>query len=41
MTAALKPDVILIDLHMPDDRQFSPEFVKAKFFGALRQLASH
>jgi Response regulator receiver domain len=30
MTAALKPDVILLDLHMPDDRSFNPEFVKAK-----------
>jgi len=29
MTAALKPDVILLDLHMPDDRSFNPEFVKA------------
>ena len=28
MTAALKPDVILIDLHMPDDRSFNSEFVK-------------
>ena len=27
MTAALKPDVILLDLHMPDDRSFNPEFV--------------
>ena len=34
MTAALKPDVILLDLHMPDDRSFSPEFVKANFSGA-------
>jgi len=29
MTAALKPDVILLDVHMPDDRSFKPEFVKA------------
>jgi chemotaxis response regulator CheB len=29
MTAALKPDVILLDVHMPDDRSFNPEFVKA------------
>ena len=29
MTAALKPDVILLDVHMPDDRSFHPEFVKA------------
>ena len=29
MTAALKPDVVLLDVHMPDDRSFNPEFVKA------------
>jgi len=34
MTAALKPDVILLDLHMPDDRFFNPEFVKANLSGA-------
>jgi chemotaxis response regulator CheB len=34
MTVALKPDVILLDLHMPDDRSFSPEFVKANLSGA-------
>jgi chemotaxis response regulator CheB len=33
MTAALKPDVILLDLHMPDDRSFNPEFVKANLSG--------
>jgi chemotaxis response regulator CheB len=34
MTAALKPDVILIDLHMPDVRSFNAEFVKANLSGA-------
>jgi chemotaxis response regulator CheB len=34
MTAALKPDVILLDLHMPDDRSFDPEFVKTNLSGA-------
>jgi chemotaxis response regulator CheB len=34
MTAALKPDVILLDLHMPDDLSFKPEFVKANLSGA-------
>jgi chemotaxis response regulator CheB len=34
MTAALKPDVVLLDLHMPDDRSFHPEFVKANLSGA-------
>ena len=34
MTAALKPDVILLDLHMPDDRSFSADFVKANLSGS-------
>jgi chemotaxis response regulator CheB len=34
MTVALKPDVILLDLHMPDDHSFNPEFVKASLCGA-------
>jgi chemotaxis response regulator CheB len=34
LTAALKPDVVLLDLHMPDDRSFNPEFVKANLSGA-------
>jgi chemotaxis response regulator CheB len=34
MTAALKPDVVLLDLHMPDDRSFNPTFVKANLSGA-------
>jgi chemotaxis response regulator CheB len=33
MTAVLKPDVVLLDLHMPDDRSFNPEFVKANLSG--------
>ena len=33
MTAALKPDVIHLDLHMPDDRSFNSEFVKANLSG--------
>ena len=38
MTAALKPDVILLDLHMPDDCSFKPAFVKANL-SASRVLA--
>jgi chemotaxis response regulator CheB len=34
MTAALKPDVVLLDLHMPDDHSFNPEFVKTNLSGA-------
>jgi len=38
MTAALKPDVVLLDLYMPDDRSFKPAFVKANL-SACRVLA--
>jgi chemotaxis response regulator CheB len=34
MTAALKPDVVLLDLHMPDEGSLNPEFVKANLSGA-------
>jgi DNA-binding NarL/FixJ family response regulator len=29
LTAALKPDVLLMDLHMPDERAYPPELVKS------------
>jgi chemotaxis response regulator CheB len=38
MTAAVKPDVILLDLHMPDDCSFNPASVKANL-SASRVLA--
>jgi DNA-binding NarL/FixJ family response regulator len=38
MTAALKPDVILLDLHMPDDCLFKPAFVKANLSKANRRF---
>jgi DNA-binding NarL/FixJ family response regulator len=31
MSALLKPDVILLDLHMKDDFAYEPEFVKSQF----------
>jgi DNA-binding NarL/FixJ family response regulator len=34
LTARLKPDVLLLDLHMPDEAQYPPELVKP-------QLARH
>jgi chemotaxis response regulator CheB len=40
MKEDLKPDVILIDLHMPGDHSFNPEQVKSKFSGA-RVLAMY
>jgi chemotaxis response regulator CheB len=30
LAMALKPDVVLLDLHMPDDRTFDPAFVKSQ-----------
>jgi CheY-like chemotaxis protein len=30
MVVALKPNVILLDLHMPDDYEFKPAFVKSE-----------
>jgi DNA-binding NarL/FixJ family response regulator len=30
-TAALKPDVLLLDLHMPDEDGYEPELLKAQF----------
>jgi chemotaxis response regulator CheB len=30
LATALKPDVVLLDLHMPDDHAFEPEFVKSQ-----------
>jgi chemotaxis response regulator CheB len=39
MAVALKQDVILLDLHMPDDHSFNPEFVKASPLRGARVLA--
>ena len=30
LTAALKPDVLLMDPHMPDEREYTPELVKSQ-----------
>jgi DNA-binding NarL/FixJ family response regulator len=30
LTASLKPDIVLMDLHMPDEHAFPPELVRAK-----------
>jgi DNA-binding NarL/FixJ family response regulator len=35
--ADLKPDVAVIDLHMPDEREFSPAFINVHF----RSFARH
>jgi DNA-binding NarL/FixJ family response regulator len=31
LATALKPDVVLLDIHMPDESEFKPEFVKSQF----------
>jgi chemotaxis response regulator CheB len=36
MASDLKPDVLLLDLHMPDDRNLDPAYIKAH----LRPLGS-
>lgn len=36
MASELKPDVLLLDLHMPDDRNLDPAYIKAH----LRPLGS-
>jgi two-component system response regulator NreC len=36
MASELKPDVLLLDLHMPDDRNLDPAYIKAQ----LRPLGS-
>jgi DNA-binding NarL/FixJ family response regulator len=30
LTAALKPDVVLMDPHMPDEREYKPAFIKSQ-----------
>jgi DNA-binding NarL/FixJ family response regulator len=30
MVATLRPDVVLLDLHMPDERTLEPEYIKAQ-----------
>lgn len=32
LTAAMKPDVLLVDLHMQDEGQYPPAFVKSQTF---------
>jgi len=39
LAASLKPDVILLDLHMPDGNDFEPAFVKSNLLSTSRVLA--
>jgi DNA-binding NarL/FixJ family response regulator len=38
MAADLKPNVVVIDLHMPDERGFSPDFIKSQFLLSTNHL---
>ena len=39
LAASLKPDFILLDLHMPDGNDFEPAFVKSNLLSTSRVLA--
>jgi len=38
MAAALKPDVVLIDLHMRDEREFDPASTKSHLLGCAKHI---
>jgi DNA-binding NarL/FixJ family response regulator len=38
MAAELKPDVVLMDLHLPGECEFIPEFVKAQLLLSTRHI---
>jgi two-component system response regulator DevR len=38
MATLLRPDVILLDLHMPDGRGFEPSTVKAQLLSCTNQI---
>jgi DNA-binding NarL/FixJ family response regulator len=40
MAADLKPDVVLLDLHMPDELQFSPAHVRSQLSEAGAQVVA-
>lgn len=39
MIADLKPDVLVLDLHLPEKRNFSPDFVKSQLISVHRTVA--
>jgi chemotaxis response regulator CheB len=41
MVGDLKPDVLLLDLHLPEKRAFAPEFVKSQLISANHILLYH
>ncbi|HEY2462390.1 MAG TPA: response regulator [Candidatus Acidoferrum sp.] len=38
MTADLKPTVVLMDLHMPDERGFDPQFIKSQLLLSAQHI---
>ena len=38
MAAELKPDVVLIDLHMRDEREFDPASTKSRLLGCAKRI---
>ena len=38
MAAELKPDVVLIDLHMRDEREFDPALTKSRLHGCAKHV---
>lgn len=38
MTAELRPDVVLMDLHLPGERELTPEFVKSQLFLSAKHV---
>jgi DNA-binding NarL/FixJ family response regulator len=38
MTAELKPQVVLLDLHMPGEQEFSPAFVKSQLLLSAKHV---
>ena len=37
-TATLKPDVVVFDIHMPGEREFSPEVIKVHLLSSAKHL---
>jgi DNA-binding NarL/FixJ family response regulator len=38
MAAELKPDVVVVDLHMPDENTFDPSFIKSQLLLSAKHL---
>jgi len=38
MTATLKPDVVVMDVHMPGERDFDPNFIKVELLSSAKHV---